>query len=189
MKTLALFAIFLGLVPFIAAQTLPEQIAKVEKPKDVSFTYDKFKDVSRVQVKGVSFGTKDNRTGIYSIGVEAYFDVPGQSLTDNVETFYILFRSFNRDWLWLHDSNLIMLIDGKRTDLGPASMTETCRWAVSMNGCGLRFRVETYERIVHANTLELQLGAFAGEITNRTLARTTRKLKELLEVSTKPQSR
>lgn len=188
MRTLALFAVLFAFASIAAAQTILEQVGKVEKPKDLSVTYDKFKNLTRVEVKGVVFGGKENRSGMYSIGVRAYFDATGQSLDADAESFSIVFESFHSEWIWLHDSGLIMLIDGERVDFGSGKQGGDVRRGGVDEWVWFTVNRAAFERIVKANSVELQLGSFSGSITNRTLARTTRKLQELLQVSTKPQS-
>ena len=150
-----------------SAQTVTEKIAKVEKPKDIESSYDKFKDITTVYIKGIVFETKGNRWGMYSIGLQAAFVVPGEKVTKDVDSFKLMFYSTGSQWHWLRDSRLIILADGEHMDFGQGERDSRINNSTVSEFVFFTLTRTQFEKLVNAKSVELQIGTFEGNITNR----------------------
>lgn len=127
--------------------------------------YDKFKDRTLVYHRdGFINARKGTTPPVYAVQLTTWFEFAGAKLDKPPEAFLIRFQArVYRAWAFLHDSRLIFLADGERIALG--SGTRSSSMAVET----VTYEVdrETLTKIVNAAKVEMQLGSFEAEVSEK----------------------
>lgn len=141
-------------------QTVPKP------PKGVEAKYDRFKDTTTVSMRGVG-------RGYASMDIVFFYD--GQTISKDVEDFYLVFSAFGRcSGFCFNRADLILLIDGQRERLSYIdALTDRALFVASR---------EILTRIANADTVEYQVGSRDGKVRDDG----PRRIRELLEYARKP---
>lgn len=158
MKPLLILALLLALTGNAAAQDVEQRVKEFRNSKKFSIEYDKFTDESRIAVGPFDISDSIKTISIYSLRMTARFIFSGKRLTNPAEDFALLFRSRSREWQFLRNHDLYMLIDGERVTVGEAEydgnvesggVSEFMRYLVSP---------DLVKRIAGAKQVELKIG-------------------------------
>lgn len=178
-----IFTLVLILAASIAAQTVPEQIAKFEKPKQYTVEYDKFKDKTSVYNNPIRIAQiKDNRFRITDLAIYGTFEFTGQTLTADASHLWLSFTASGADWMYLRDHHLIVLADGERIDGGDGNRSSDVLQYSVFERLDYFFTRDDYAKIVNARNVAIQLGPTETVLNAKTLA----VLRNVLTLATKP---
>lgn len=118
MKTLILVLLLLCPAVF-SAQEIEQRAKGLRNSKKFSVEYDKFKDETRVAVGPFSISDSlQNTRGFLSLRMTIRFYHAGRELKQPADDFALLFRSYSREWRFLKNHDLFMLVDGERIAVG-----------------------------------------------------------------------
>jgi hypothetical protein len=154
--------------------------------QNIKSTYDKFKDQTTVFTDGSRVRASKTSRIKTALGLRffGYFRHPAQALKQNNDTFVLRFEYTGREWGFLKNNGLILILDGKeRIDLGKplhngelaagryAGVNETMIYPISR---------EELTKLASAEQVEMQLGSFEGEMDKRAIGL----MKNLLKAGT-----
>jgi hypothetical protein len=144
------------------AQPTPKPIKKQGYFSRARFetSYDKFKDETTVKFKRLPL-TGGMRLAmsaemIYLMGA---FQFKGQKMSEPATTAYLGFLSESKDWVFLRDQHLIVLVDGERIDLGDAERDSDIRIGEVKELLVFDVPAETLSKIANGDKVEMQLGS------------------------------
>lgn len=179
-----IFTLVLILAASIAGQTIPEQIAKLDKPKHYTVEYDKFKDITFVSNAPVTIPeTPKGKTFLSGLAVEVSFNFTGQTMDVEPAKLWLTFRSNTSDWVYLRSHHLIIIADGQRYDFGEGVRSSDIFGRSVAEVLSYRVTRDELKAIVDAQSVDVQLGPTETVLNAKTLA----VLKNVLTLATKPQ--
>lgn len=161
-------------VPSTASDKHPESRA-VETPTEIqerikafrnserfSVQYDKFRDESRVAVGPFDISDLLRGARIYSLKMTARFIYDGQRLNGSAEDFALLFSSRSKEWKFLKNRELYMLIDGERISIGEAEHDGDVELRSGVSEF-MFFPIssEVFKRLASARQVEFKIGRWA----------------------------
>jgi hypothetical protein len=159
---LALFSL-LSIVRAQSVLELPPK-GKYKHNKKIESEYDKFRDETTVRLTYLSPLPSIGPVRLYII---PSFHYPGK-IVKTPEFVVFWFQSSSSDWQFLHDRELLAIVDGERIDLGEALRVEgtvnssrSGRYSSSVSVSemlGLKIPLETFLRIIKAKVVEMRLG-------------------------------
>ena len=171
-KLIPLIFVLLFSLSTAFSQDLPIQakIKPLKNNKSFSFRYDKFKDQTTVTFSGIAI-KPSKTTRIYTyLDYYVNFSFKGQEIPEDIDSYYLVFKSTSRSWSFIDNRNLILLIDGEKLGLGQGDRdgevnTGYGRYSSVSVSERVFFKVDRdfFNKIVNAKTVELQLGGFESE--------------------------
>ncbi|HEY8562832.1 MAG TPA: hypothetical protein VIL74_20810 [Pyrinomonadaceae bacterium] len=147
-------------------EALQNQAKTFKKSDKYQITYDKFKDITIVQTE---------KYLIPYFGVNVAFSFPGKEMSERPEAVALVYTAYGqRDWRYLKDSNLILLIDNERADLGQG--VRDSGFASGMFGETMtkeklvyKLSLDTLEKMSKAKSIEFQIAKDEGKFNSAML--------------------
>lgn len=143
--------------------------AKPEKPKarhkeKIGFVYDKFKDITVLQLEYMHVGD--------GVAMGVFASAKGQVAPSTDTAILLAFSLYNERWRCLDGCNVTFLIDGERLKLGTAdNIDREIGGAYGViERIGLQINYETLKRIAFAHSVEFQAGSDEATLTSQHLA-------------------
>ena len=171
LRTLALILVVV-LFPFLGhSQTkeLQQKVKGFKNNKRFAVTYDKFKDISIVSVVFVTSGTARLMVTGSMYLMEASFGFRGQELNSSVDTFYLAFDHTGKEWDFLRNRDLYLIIDGERVSFSDGHHDG------KVGGGGISERLlfeiprDTFTKIATAKSVELRVGSYQTKLKDEHL--------------------
>jgi hypothetical protein len=152
-------------------QTIEQQIATFESPKQYQYKYDKFKDYTSVLTAPQNLKPIDKKKGV-EYGLAAFYAMGfSGSETDKKGSpeFQLGIASYSSDWRFLRATKLILLIDGERLDLGNGRRSSSVGRGSVTEYLTYTLSADDLDRIGKSSTVELQVGNFEGRLSDESL--------------------
>lgn len=169
MKTLIL-ALILLCPAILPAQEIEQRVKGLRNSKKFSIEYDKFKDETRVAVGPFSISDSlQNTRGFLSLRMIIRFFHAGRELKQPADDFALVFHSDSREWRFLKNHDLYMLVDGERIAVGEADydgdverdgVSEFMRYSLSP---------DLIRRLAAAKQVQLKIGRVEVELKDEHL--------------------
>jgi len=136
----------------------PEEQPKLKPPTS---EYDKFKNQTHVLSPRMRLLASGKYKTLHDdIHLEADCFYSGRVPTPNNTEYSLSFISYERNWRFLTDHRMIMLLDGKRSDLGNGSHQGDLGDRTVWEAVTFRFSRKALEYLANSGRAELQLGTF-----------------------------
>jgi len=163
MRLIILVCAFLLMSPAPLRQGSPEavfkqRVSKFRNSKRFEYYYDKFKDQARFSVGPFNIGGDSAYVfGGSMLGLTAYTFADGKDIK-NPDRFILLFDSSSKDWLYLRDCGLNLIVDGERVDLGQCTRQSDIRRGGVTERLFFKLTPEQFTKIANAKVVELRIG-------------------------------
>lgn len=132
----------------------------------LSVEYDKFKNLTTVRGKDTDRLKPSNRFTGPPPTFNVYGFYSGEQPKASFGYVLLVFRSRSRDWQFLKQNNLVLLLDGTdRVWLGNAVADRNVRWSNVTEQLAYKLKLADAEKVVRAGTVELKLGTLESKLT------------------------
>ena len=132
---------------------------KLKHKSRIGMMYDKFKDESTVIV-GPYFLTSGMEYALTNSQFQmmAAFTFTGQKLEKPVDHVTLAFLSSSKEWTFLQDQDLYVLVDGERLSLGKAERDSDIKLGGVKEYLGVSLPYDTFLKIANGKNVEMKLG-------------------------------
>lgn len=162
--------LFLAAAVSAFGQALQERIDRLDDSKTYTVKYDKFKDETTVTGRVGFRPPKGHLIDTLELAMVAKF--PGQTITQDADIYDCYFiPHYSRTWVFLHDTNLIMLLDGTKRDFGRGKQGGNVYLGGVNEWVYFKMSREDLQAMADAKTVEIQLGSYEGRISTKSQPR------------------
>lgn len=132
---------------------------KLKHKSRISMDYDKFKDETTVTV-----GPYFLSSGLDLVMTNSQFEIlgmfifTGQKLAAPIDVLTIAFISSSKDWQFLNDQDLYVLVDGERLNLGKARRNSNVKLGRVKEMLAVDVGFDVFSSIANGTKVEMKLG-------------------------------